>query len=67
MDASQDQTDGPSFAPLEATADGSHNYLRGMRRRSPEELLVDRARLQTLTAPEMTVPVGGCVSLVQMS
>jgi catalase-peroxidase len=59
MDASQEQTDVESFAPLEPTADGFRNYLRGEQRLSPEELLVDRARLLTLTAPEMTVLVGG--------
>ena len=59
MDASQEQTDADSFAPLEPTADGFRNYLRGKQRLSPEELLVDRAQLLTLTAPEMTVLVGG--------
>ena len=59
MDASQEQTDVESFAPLEPTADGFRNYLRGKQRLSPEELLVDRAQLLTLTAPEMTVLVGG--------
>jgi len=59
MDASQEQTDADSFAPLEQTADGFRNYLRGKQRLSPEELLVDRAQLLTLTAPEMTVLVGG--------
>jgi catalase-peroxidase len=59
MDASQQQTDADSFAPLEPTADGFRNYLRGTQRLSPEELLVDRAQLLTLTAPEMTVLVGG--------
>src|SRR2546426_10116621 len=59
MDASQEQTDVDSFAPLEPTADGFRNYLRGGQRLSPEELLVDRAQLLTLTAPEMTVLVGG--------
>jgi catalase-peroxidase len=58
-DASQEQTDVESFAPLEPTADGFRNYLRGPQRVSPEELLVDRAQLLTLTAPEMTVLVGG--------
>ncbi len=48
-----------SFEPLEPTADGFRNYLRGKQRLSPEELLVDRAQLLTLTAPEMTVLVGG--------
>jgi catalase-peroxidase len=59
MDASQQQTDVDSFAPLEPTADGFRNYLRGKQRLSAEALLVDRAQLQMLTAPEMTVLVGG--------
>jgi catalase-peroxidase len=59
MDASQEQTDAHSFAPLEPTADGFRNYLRGQQRLSAEEWLVDRAQLLTLTAPEMTVLVGG--------
>jgi catalase-peroxidase len=59
MDASQERTDVESFAPLEPPADGFRNYLRGKQRLSPEELLVDRAQLLTLTAPEMTVLVGG--------
>jgi catalase-peroxidase len=59
MDASQEQTDVDSFTPLEPTADGFRNYLRGEQRLSAEELLVDRAQLLTLTAPEMTVLVGG--------
>ncbi|BCH18677.1 catalase-peroxidase [Mesorhizobium sp. L-2-11] len=59
MDASQEQTDVDSFAPLEPTADGFRNYLSGPLRLSPEEALVDRAQLLTLTAPEMTVLVGG--------
>jgi catalase-peroxidase len=59
MDASQEQTDVDSFVPLEPTADGFRNYLRGAQRLSAEELLVDRAQLLTLTAPEMTVLVGG--------
>jgi catalase-peroxidase len=58
-DASQEQTDVDSFAVLEPTADGFRNYLRGGHRRSAEELLVDRAQLLTLTAPEMTVLLGG--------
>ena len=58
-DASQDQTDVHSFGPLEPAADGFRNYLRGPQRISPEEMLVDRAQLLTLTAPEMTVLVGG--------
>ena len=59
MDASQEQTDAASFAPLEPTADGFRNYLRGQQRLSAEERLVDRAQLLTLTAPEMTVLIGG--------
>ena len=59
MDASQEETDVDSFAPLEPTADGFRNYLGSKQRVSPEELLVDRAQLLTLTAPEMTVLVGG--------
>jgi catalase-peroxidase len=58
-DASQAQTDGHSFAPLEPTVDGFRNYVRGKQRLSAEELLADRAQLLTLTAPEMTVLVGG--------
>src|SRR5262249_39713181 len=59
MDASQDQTDVESFAPLEPTADGFRNYFRGKQGLFAEDLLVDRAQLLTLTAPEMTVLVGG--------
>ena len=59
MDASQEQTDVESFEPLEPKADGFRNYVRGKQRLSPEELLVDRAQLLTLTSPEMTVLVGG--------
>ena len=59
MDASQEQTDVESFEPLEPTADGFRNYLSGKPRLSAEEMLVDRAQLLTLTAPEMTVLVGG--------
>jgi catalase-peroxidase len=62
-DASQDQTDVHSFAPLEPTADGFRNYLRAPQSRSAEELLVDRAQLLGLTAPEMTVLVGGLRAL----
>ena len=58
-DAVQKQTDVDSFAVLEPTADGFRNYLGNGHRRSAEELLVDRAQLLTLTAPEMTVLVGG--------
>jgi len=59
MDASQKQTDVESFAPLEPKADGFRNYLSGKQRLFAEEMLVDRAQLLTLTAPEMTVLVGG--------
>jgi catalase-peroxidase len=60
MDASQEQTDVESFAPLEPRADGFRNYISGKRQfMAPEEALVDRAQLLTLTAPEMTVLVGG--------
>ena len=62
-DASQEQTDMDAFAVLEPTADGFRNYLRKGHERSAEELLVDRARLLTLTAPEMTVLVGGLRAL----
>ncbi len=58
-DASQEQTDVASFAPLEPVADGFRNYSRGKQSLPAEELLVDRAQLLTLTAPEMTVLVGG--------
>jgi catalase-peroxidase len=58
-DASQEQTDVESFVPLEPNADGFRNYVNGKQRLSPEELLVDRAQLLRLTAPEMTVLVGG--------
>ena len=58
-DASQEHTDVDSFAVLEPTADGFRNYLGVGHRRSAEELLVDRAHMLTLTAPEMTVLVGG--------
>ena len=58
-DASQEQTDALSFKVMEPTADGFRNYLRAKRGMTPEEMLVDRAQLLTLTAPEMTVLVGG--------
>jgi len=58
-DATQEQTDVKSFAVLEPTADGFRNYLKTRYTVSAEELLVDRAQLLTLTAPEMTVLVGG--------
>ena len=60
MDASQEQTDAASFAPLEPRADGFRNHVSGKRQfMKPEEALVDRAQLMTLTASEMTVLVGG--------
>jgi len=58
-DASQEQTDVDSFAAMEPAADGFRNYIRKASRIRVEELLVDRAQLLTLTAPEMTVLVGG--------
>ena len=58
-DASQAQTDAASFAVLEPKADGFRNYLKAEYSVSAEELLVDRAQLLTLTAPEMTVLIGG--------
>ncbi len=59
MDASQAQTDVASFAVLEPIADGFRNYIKGKPGVSAEALLVDKAQLLTLTAPEMTVLVGG--------
>jgi catalase-peroxidase len=59
MDASQEQTDAASFAVLEPVADGFRNYLKTKFSVPAEELLVDRAQLLTLTAPEMTVLIGG--------
>jgi catalase-peroxidase len=59
MDASQEQTDVESFAVLEPLADGFRNYARKGLESAAAELLVDRASLMTLTAPEMTVLVGG--------
>ena len=59
MDASREQTDVDSFAVLEPKADGFRNYLKGKYSVSAEELLVDKAQLLTLTAPEITVLVGG--------
>ncbi len=60
MDASQEQTDVESFAPLEPRADGFRNYIGGRRQfMAPEEALVDRAQLLGLTGPELTVLVGG--------
>ena len=60
-DASQDQTDVESFAPLEPRADGFRNYVNGKKHQfmAPEEALVDRAQLLRLTGPEMTALVGG--------
>jgi catalase-peroxidase len=63
MDTSQEQTDVHSFAVLEPTADGFRNYLRNGHPMTAEERLVDRAQLLTLTAPEMTVLVGGMRAL----
>jgi catalase-peroxidase len=62
-DASQEQTDVESFAVLEPTTDGFRNYLRAGAELPAEQLLVDRARLLTLTAPQMTVLVGGMRAL----
>ena len=62
-DASQHQTDVESFAVLEPKADGFRNYLRPAQRLSAETLLLDRANLLTLTAPEMTVLIGGLRAL----
>jgi len=59
MDARQDQTDVESFAVLEPIADGFRNYMGGKHAVSAEALLIDKAQLLTLTAPEMTVLVGG--------
>jgi catalase-peroxidase len=62
-DASQEQTDTETFAVLEPRADGFRNYLRAGEKLPPETLLLDRANLLTLTAPEMTVLVGGLRAL----
>ncbi len=62
-DASPEQTDVHSFAVLEPIADGFRNYLKGKHGPSAEELLIDKAQLLTLTAPEMTVLVGGMRAL----
>jgi catalase-peroxidase len=62
-DASQEQTDVESFAVLEPTADGFRNYVRAGETLSPETLLLDRAYMLTLTAPQMTVLVGGMRAL----
>jgi catalase-peroxidase len=58
-DASEEQTDAHAFAVLEPKADGFRNYLGGVHRKPAEELLVDKAHLLTLSAPEMTVLLGG--------
>ncbi len=63
MDASQEQTDAESFDPMQPVADGFRNYLGGSFTVSAEEMLVDKAQLLTLTAPEMTVLVGGMRAL----
>src|SRR5690606_30597995 len=62
-DATQDQTDVDSFGVLEPRADGFRNYLRDGEKLQPETLLLDRANMLTLTAPEMTVLVGGMRAL----
>jgi catalase-peroxidase len=62
-DASQEQTDVQSFAVLEPKADGFRNYIRAGQQLSPETLLLERANLLTLTAPEMTVLIGGLRTL----
>ncbi len=62
-DASQEQTDVESFAVLEPAADGFRNYIRADEKLSPETRLLDRANLLTLTAPEMTVLIGGMRAL----
>jgi catalase-peroxidase len=62
-DASAEQTDADSFAPLELTADGFRNYLQPGEKLSPETLLLERANLLRLSAPEMTVLVGGLRAL----
>ncbi|HCO43906.1 MAG TPA: catalase-peroxidase, partial [Gammaproteobacteria bacterium] len=62
-DATQEQTDVESFAPLEPVADGFRNYLKDGVRTPAEHLLLDRSQLLTLTAPEMTVLVGGMRAL----
>ena len=62
-DATQEWTDAESFAVLEPVADGFINYLRKGHHRPPEVLLVDRAQFLTLTAPEMTVLLGGMRAL----
>jgi len=63
MDTSQEQTDAASFAVLEPIADGFRNYVKPRLSVSAEELLIDKAQLLTLTAPEMTVLIGGMRAL----
>jgi catalase-peroxidase len=63
MDASQEQTDVQSVAALEPLADGFRNYLKAKYRAPAEALLIDKAQLLTLTAPEMTVLIGGLRAL----
>ena len=63
MDASQEQTDVHSFAPLEPIADGFRNFQKARLGVPAEALLIDKAQLLTLTAPEMTVLVGGLRAL----
>ena len=63
MDASHKQTDVESFAVLEPIADGFRNYLKGKQTVSAEAMLIDKAQLLTLTAPEVTVLVGGMRAL----
>jgi len=62
-DATQDQTDVESFSVLEPEADGFRNYMKKKHKATAEELLVDKAQLMTLTAPEMTVLIGGLRAL----
>ena len=62
-DASQEQTDVESFAVLEPAADAFRNYLRAGEKLSPETLMLERANLLNLTAPEMTVLIGGIRAL----
>lgn len=62
-DAAQEQTDTESFAVLEPNADGFRNYIKSRHTASAEEMLVDKAQLMTLTAPEMTVLIGGMRAL----
>lgn len=62
-DAAPDQTDVVSFAVLEPQADGFRNYFKAKHKTTPEEMLIDKAQLLTLTAPEMTVLLGGLRSI----